>query len=1096
MIQPNPVGKLAIDPSSNLCANGNRVCLKDASTKGAADIEKIIVLWFDGSTSKTQKPLGLMCRSFSGAGTYSYNLEVADAFGCKHNSTATVTINPSPKIQGKYSSIPYCDSVQFCFDGLTNGGTTGITYEWYNNPGKSVISTSNVICKTYKAGEYGSFKCKVTNSFGCPDSFYFYGSAPVRKIVAKISGRKFCKKDMTPSNAFFASNEFLNWYINGKLMGTYDTLPLKMISHGWNYVKGEQLPPCKGVVYDSFYVTDVTASGIAFNNVRAKVIDTVFFLDVGSYSPGTKIYRLWSFNDDEADSCTTSIKQNLNPWQNCNYSYDSLARHYYHKKKCFEANLYVYDSVSGCYDDTTIEVYRYDYCNELISPEIVCLGDPVIFSMTKAAYYKAGTLNFLYTDTGNPRNVYTLKPSPVLFYTYSSVGYKSPIFKRFYYDEIVWKDSAGKIVIDSMRKDGWVSDTFFNGVLVKYRPNASFSLVKPGLCPPWKTTLKFMASTWEDPDTMVVNWGDTIEYFTNYSGKLGYLDSLKHQYKKPGIYDISVKLKPKQGCTNEYFGFLGIGTHMNFTPELNCNWRRVKFNESVKMYGDTNEIQTDSNELFWDFGNGTYGVGSDPIAKYSKTGTYKVTLKYLKKGGCSDSFSRDITLSGPVAAMKNAPIIYCSELHTFYDSSYMSGVTNGDFITKRIWNFGDGTADLFGTSISHIYPTGGTYVIRLVVQTNKGCSDTIYQSLKVLGPEVYAKIGTDSSGCPPLYIRFDNYSKQCGNYIWQFGDPMNNIYSTHADTSVSFTYTKPGVYFAKLIGGDSFFNPNTGNRYFCSATYPKTGDSALMIVVYPNAITDFEMPDSVCPKMTFEIKNTSPVPVKEYTWKLPNYTQNNIPFGSIYYRFEDTGTYAIGAFPQLDTSYKFCPDSAWKKLKVVQHFTSFVHDCKKSHAPAIHFKNTSVPQSDIYRWTEMNPVDSSQKDLAYSRDINLQYNLDTGKHIVCLNTTDSAYCYYRSCTTLIVKNYLAIANVFTPGTDGFNDVYKVPFDGYQDFEMKIFNRYGERIFYTTNPKIYWNGKVENKGAELPSGTYFYQITFKEECHKEKTMINGSVNLLR
>jgi gliding motility-associated-like protein len=91
-----------------------------------------------------------------------------------------------------------------------------------------------------------------------------------------------------------------------------------------------------------------------------------------------------------------------------------------------------------------------------------------------------------------------------------------------------------------------------------------------------------------------------------------------------------------------------------------------------------------------------------------------------------------------------------------------------------------------------------------------------------------------------------------------------------------------------------------------------------------------------------------------------------------------------------------------------------------------------------------------------------------------------------------------MANVFTPNNDGKNDCFSVV--GYSpscEFaEMKIFNRWGERIYYASLDNC-WNGKIENTGPDAPSGTYFYIITvIKTSNPNIPKEIHGSVNLIR
>ena len=92
-----------------------------------------------------------------------------------------------------------------------------------------------------------------------------------------------------------------------------------------------------------------------------------------------------------------------------------------------------------------------------------------------------------------------------------------------------------------------------------------------------------------------------------------------------------------------------------------------------------------------------------------------------------------------------------------------------------------------------------------------------------------------------------------------------------------------------------------------------------------------------------------------------------------------------------------------------------------------------------------------------------------------------------------------IANVFTPNNDGKNDCFRVYgiASECEEAELRIFNRYGERIFFTKNLNECWNGRVNNDGPFLPDGTYFYQLNIiKSPFIKSPQLINGSINLIR
>jgi gliding motility-associated-like protein len=77
--------------------------------------------------------------------------------------------------------------------------------------------------------------------------------------------------------------------------------------------------------------------------------------------------------------------------------------------------------------------------------------------------------------------------------------------------------------------------------------------------------------------------------------------------------------------------------------------------------------------------------------------------------------------------------------------------------------------------------------------------------------------------------------------------------------------------------------------------------------------------------------------------------------------------------------------------------------------------------------------------------------------------------------------YYVLPNAFTPDGDGRNDLF-TPFPGYRfvpKIEMQIFNRWGEKVFETTDPQINWNGN-DLQGHPVSEGVYLYAGYYYEQ----------------
>ncbi len=89
-----------------------------------------------------------------------------------------------------------------------------------------------------------------------------------------------------------------------------------------------------------------------------------------------------------------------------------------------------------------------------------------------------------------------------------------------------------------------------------------------------------------------------------------------------------------------------------------------------------------------------------------------------------------------------------------------------------------------------------------------------------------------------------------------------------------------------------------------------------------------------------------------------------------------------------------------------------------------------------------------------------------------------------------------IPTAFTPNGDGHNDVFRpVGFRYHHLVEFRIFNRWGQEVFYSTNLKDGWDGTFNGTPQEM--GTYYYQIIVAQPDNMvENTSYTGSVTLIR
>ncbi len=98
----------------------------------------------------------------------------------------------------------------------------------------------------------------------------------------------------------------------------------------------------------------------------------------------------------------------------------------------------------------------------------------------------------------------------------------------------------------------------------------------------------------------------------------------------------------------------------------------------------------------------------------------------------------------------------------------------------------------------------------------------------------------------------------------------------------------------------------------------------------------------------------------------------------------------------------------------------------------------------------------------------------------------------RKCVMIAKSGLLFVPNTFSPNGDGRNDIFGIRGISIQLENLSVFNRYGERVFYTTDMDKGWDGRY--KAAACDAGTYYYFIRYKNS-KGERVVKKGDIILL-
>ncbi|TLX76946.1 gliding motility-associated C-terminal domain-containing protein [Labilibacter sediminis] len=149
-----------------------------------------------------------------------------------------------------------------------------------------------------------------------------------------------------------------------------------------------------------------------------------------------------------------------------------------------------------------------------------------------------------------------------------------------------------------------------------------------------------------------------------------------------------------------------------------------------------------------------------------------------------------------------------------------------------------------------------------------------------------------------------------------------------------------------------------------------------------------------------------------------------------------------------------------------------------------------IYQWEIYKNDEFEKPDEGANPAAFTFDEVGEYRIQ----LEVENTTSKCTDTQSSGTITTIEMEVEVPNAFTPNGDGINDKFMVAYESVRDFKMVILNRWGRKVFQTTDPGDSWDGKIGSRKAA--EGVYFYYIDAKGFNEGEQIKLEGPLHLIR
>ncbi len=408
---------------------------------------------------------------------------------------------------------------------------------------------------------------------------------------------------------------------------------------------------------------------------------------------------------------------------------------------------------------------------------------------------------------------------------------------------------------------------------------------------------------------------------------------------------------------------------------------------------------------------------------------------------------------------------------------FVNQSTEASNIDDVLWHFDLGATDTTSTEWSPTinFPGLGTYYGELYLNPNVPsgeCADTAFIEVNVF-PGITADFEFDYDTCVAGPVTFTDLSfsgagpNTIVSWDWSFGDG-----NTSDQQHPIHTYQIPGAMNVQLLVKDT--NDCVGVKTDVVNYFPVPQ----LLVVAPSEFIG-------CQPASIFFDNLS-TPVDEnydIFWEFGDGgTSTEIDPTHTY---EDLGTFTISL--SITSPLGCFIDTVWNDLITVlpspiADFT-FSPVQPSNLVPTVSFFDESF-EPVAWKWRFGDVGASIQQNPVFTFP-------DTGMQEIQL-----VVFHESGCTDTMIQ-YLDVIpevryflpNAFTPNGDGFNDGFRGNgmMEGSKDFNLSIWNRYGEMLFETTDPFESWNGRKDNTGQLSPQGVYVVVVTYTEPRGRQREL---------
>lgn len=1091
------------------------------------DTGSIAIMKFEWTSNGSQKATPFLQDSFANTGSLPMNYKVGlvgySEHGCVDSIDTTLTVFPNPKVTFTLSSDSACRADSVVLSNLSTVADSFVIH--WGSSALSKLNNQSPVSYAFSTSATHTIRLQAFNSYGCRNEVsHVFTAIEWPRAAITSSHRNGC----APQQFTFQNNSQnavrYKWMKDGSTISSTSGVPSQGISLPQDSIRLQL------VANNALGCHADTANVLVFTHADPKAVfsedtldgcgpltvnftsnSTLAFAEVwdfenGSTAFGTKAKQV--FAASKVKDSTHSVKLVVTSLHGCKDSLSKTVKVYPNPTANFQSslidgcsplpvsfqNLSVPNDTGSISDmkfswnfqngqisslqsastqfgasktrDTIYEVKLLAFsehgCRDSIVKNITVFPQPTL-SVFPSVKHGCGPLPVQFINLSKPNDISSILDMS-FEWDFGNGASGTGIQQSSTFLQPKFQDTTYQVRIIGKTEHQCV-DTIHVPITVHPDPTVAFKPSKISGCSPLKVSFMNNSSPNDTGGLATMEFIWDLENGIKSRSKNP--DYTYHNFgKRDSSYKVQLVAFSKWGCRDTVAQTLTV----QYLPKADFNTNEMFACSPFQLKTENRSKQ--AKRYQWWMGNsyeaGTQNLSTNLTSGFKKDSLFRVKLIAFTENGCRDSSSRNVRVYRQVKAKFDAGYVGC----TPYEAVFTDRSTNA---VIHFWDMGDGTYSNH-ESPQHLYTKEGVYKVQLKVIDITGCTDSTELPNAV-----------SLSKTPDARITLDTMQNELPNakFVMQ---PTVWV----SDGTVDYEWKSDG----------QLTSVTPLNTY----TFQSKGEKKIQLL----AKTDFCQDSSI---KTVDV--LLPIPTPGF------YSDLNNGCVELPVSFTDTSEWAENVewfFGDGRSSKKRNPTHTYKlpgKYKVTQRVTNergqnfvTVDDYIEVYPlPFVDFDPTPklvfLPDADVtFNNLSFNAVSYEwyKNEVFFSQDTTPTYRFtEEGDFDITLVGYSDKGCKdsitHLNKVKVKAQGEVYIPNAFSPNQDGRNEGFRPVGYGIEadEYRLKIFNRWGEKVFETIERDEEWDGTF--RGNKCEPGVFVWVLELKF-AHGEVRNEAGNVTLIR